>query len=534
MAYTRNSIVFLLLLSANSSIAQVIQPDFNVVRGTTGNYTFNHVVGMAQDKYGYMWFADQNNFNLVRYDGYHIKTYRNDPADSNSLGKTNFECIAADITGNIWIPVSQGVDKFDLALNKFIHYRYPKGEPGKGGDAILIDHNGIVWMGGGEGLSRLDPATGKFTFFVHKDDDPSSLSFNYVRSLYEDKAGVLWVGTGLAFDTKIKEGGLNRFKKETGTFTRYLHDPNNSHSLISNKVRAMFEDSKGNFWVGTDGDGLHLMNREKGTFERLTYDPLHPEKLSRPPTKIGDDFDHITFITEDVTGKIWIGTYNEGIVVYNPATKKMDHFASADKNRHGGYTDKTTWTIYASKEGVLWISDDGTDVFRVDPLQTGFSEVKMEASAGKFAEDSSGNMWMAPENKGLLRVNTKTNDKKYFLHNPADSFSISSNKTTFIQQRKDGQFWVGTWSKGLNLFNPWTNRFTRYFYNSSSDESKDTGVYTLLETKNEIYFGFTKGLGVQNKNTGVINYYVNNPADSTSISEGSVRMLFTILVASSP
>ena len=267
---------------------------------------------MTQDKYGYMWFADQTNDCLVRYDGYRMKIFHNDPADSNSVGTKNFESIAADPSGNIWIGVPRGVDKFDAATDRFVHYRYPKGEKNRGYNVILVDHSGIVWIGTGEGLDRLDPATGKFTHYLHSDNDISSLSSNIVRSLYEDKEGVLWVGTGIAFDTKTKEGGLNKFNKETGTFTRYLHDPNDPHSLISNKVRAIFEDSKGNFWVGTDGDGLHLMNRQNGTFERLTYDPLHPEKLSRPPVKKGNDMDHITFITEDVSGKIWIGTYFRG------------------------------------------------------------------------------------------------------------------------------------------------------------------------------------------------------------------------------
>jgi hypothetical protein len=38
----------------------------------------------------------------------------------------------------------------------------------------------------------------------------------------------------------------------------------------------------------------------------------------------------------------------------------------------------------------------------------------------------------------------KTGAKKNFLHNPADSLSISSNIGGFIKQRPDGQLWIGT------------------------------------------------------------------------------------------
>jgi ligand-binding sensor domain-containing protein len=512
-------LLLFLFLSNLDIIAQVVKPSFNIVRGTN-TYTVGKVVSMTQDRYGYMWFADQTNDCLVRYDGYRMKIFHNDPTDSNSVGTKNFESIAADPSGNIWIGVPRGVDKFDAATNRFVHYRYPKGEKNRGYNVILVDHSGIVWIGTGEGLDRLDPATEKFNHYVHSDNDISSLSSNIVRSLYEDKAGVLWVGTGIAFLTNTKEGGLNKFNKATGTFTRYLHDPNDPHSLISNKVRAIFEDSKGNFWVGTDSDGLHLMNRQNGTFERLTYDPLHPEKLSRPPVKKGDKMDHITFITEDVTGKIWIGAYSQGIVCYNPKTKKIDHFNSDDKKRAKGYTGNSTWQSYISRDGTIWISNEINELFRVDPLQTGFSAVKMDAPVGQFLEDSSKNLWMTEENKGLVMVDAKTNEKKYFLHDPADPFSISSNNSIFILPRRDGKWWVGTWNGG-NLFDPRTGKFTRYFYDPDNKEQDATGLVAVLETGSETYFGLTGNrLAVQDNNTGVITNYVNNPADTNSISSG--------------
>ena len=474
---------------------------------------------MAQDRFGYMWFADQNCC-LVRYDGYRMKTYRHNPRDTNSVGSNGFECIAADPSGNIWIGVPQGLDKYDPATNKFIHYRYPSKKDGFG-NVLLIDHSGIVWLGTNSGLERFDPVTQKVTHYVHSDNDTSSISSNVVRSLYEDKAGVLWVGTGLAFDTKTKEGGLNRFNKQTGKFTRYLHNPNNPQSLISNKVRAMFEDSKGNFWVGSDGDGLHIMDREAGTFKRFTHNSLNPEKISRPPVKKGNDWDHITFITEDVAGKIWIGTYAEGIICHDPITKKTDHFNSTDKNRAKGYTDNSSWAIYVSKEGVLWISNESNELFRVDPLQTGFSETKMDATVAHFFEEPPGNLWMTLEDKGLVIVNAETNAKKYFSHNPADSFSISSNKGTFIQPAQGGQYWVGSWN-GLNRFDPQTGKFKRLFYTPETKNHEIPGVFALHETRDETYLGVFPGLRVMNKKTGGITHYVNNPTDTHSISAGGV------------
>src|SRR6185436_12074872 len=136
----KHGFLFLLFLffSNLDIIAQVVKPSFNIVRGTN-TFTIGKVVSMAQDKYGYMWFADQQNACLARYDGYRMKVYHNDPADSNSVGTKNFESIAADPSGNIWIGVPRGVDKYDAAADRFVHYRYPGGEKDRGYNVILID-----------------------------------------------------------------------------------------------------------------------------------------------------------------------------------------------------------------------------------------------------------------------------------------------------------------------------------------------------------------------------------------------------------
>ena len=153
---------------------------------------------------------------------------------------------------------------------------------------ILRDHQGILWVGTHNGLDRLDEKTGKFIHYRNEPGNPRSLSSNAVRAIYEDRRGVIWIGTGLYWESKINnDGGLNRFDRNTGTFTRYLNDPKNPHSLINNKVRAIFEDSRGTFWVGTSGDGLHTMDREKGSFERHLYNPAKPDELSRPKLKPG-------------------------------------------------------------------------------------------------------------------------------------------------------------------------------------------------------------------------------------------------------
>ena len=43
--------------------------------------------------------------------------------------------------------------------------------------------------------------------------------------------------------------------------------------------------------------------------------------------------DHITFITEDDKGRIWIGTLEGGLNVYDPATQKVSYYGSGTKSK---------------------------------------------------------------------------------------------------------------------------------------------------------------------------------------------------------
>jgi hypothetical protein len=89
---------FILFLFSIKSTAQKIPLDFTLVPGKNG-LSLGKINGITQDKWGYMWFVDQTNKCLIRFDGYRMKTYRNDPLDTNSIDGVNYECIAADSTG---------------------------------------------------------------------------------------------------------------------------------------------------------------------------------------------------------------------------------------------------------------------------------------------------------------------------------------------------------------------------------------------------------------------------------------------------
>ena len=115
------------------------------------------------------------------------------------------------------------------------------------------------WAGG---LNKFDRKTNTFTNYVYNPNDEHSLTVdNNVWCIYEDKNGSLWVGTS---------SGLCRFHPETGKFDRYLRDNKNTSTISQDWVLCIYEDSKNRFWIGTHGGGLNLMDRQKGTFRMIS------------------------------------------------------------------------------------------------------------------------------------------------------------------------------------------------------------------------------------------------------------------------
>jgi len=493
---------------------------FNKVLPPEGKI-FSHVSGIVQDNQGYIWFATKKG--LFKYDGYQMATYNNNPDDSNSLNTDALEAICIDSAGIIWIATyGKGLERFDPATGIFTHFRNDSNDlkslSSDKVSTVFVDHEGSLWVGTGNGLDRFDGKTGKFINFRNRPNDSTSLSCNAVVAIYEDKQGTLWIGTGSVYEGEEDEGGLNRMDKKTGKFIRYLHEPKNPYSLINNKVRSIFEDSKGNFWVGTSGDGLHIMNRASGKFQRHPYDPVHPEKLSRPLFKKKPYNDYITFITEDVTGAIWIGTTESGLNYYDPETQKIKHY-ELEKDTAGAFTDRSAWWAYNSKDGNIWISTLYENLYRIYPHRKSIPYyMSPDGSVNSIYEEADGSLWRGTPNGLQLQSNQVENKIRRFVNDPGNTASLSSNSVEVIKKDRQDNFWIGT-QDGLNLLDKDKGTFTRYRNDTKNINSlSDNYIMTIYEDRqSDLWIGTTKGLNRMNRETNSIQRYIFHPADTGTL-----------------
>jgi ligand-binding sensor domain-containing protein len=512
------------LLYMTLSTASAQQVTFNRVSPPPGSILIN---GIAQDIQGYMWFSAYGK-GLYRYDGYHFSNLRNDPRDTSSLATNNVTCVFADHNGLIWTGTQSGLDRMDPVTGIFRHFRYKAGNLNSLSNdtinAILEDHDGTLWVGTQNGLNRMDRTTGTFTRFFYNSNDPYSLSCNRVQVLYEDRQGTLWVGC--PNKEKITDpslnGGLNRFNPKTGKFTRFLHDPKVAGSLADNRIGAIFEDSRGVFYVSTAGDGLHTMDREKGVFERHPYDPAHPDKLSGPPPeKEWLDLNNFV-VTEDSSGAIWIASTKKWITRYDPKTKKAQHFNSLNNDIPSA---RMVSEAYSSREGVLWFATWEGNIFRVDPFQVTIPHVFTGSRVYSVHEDFSGALWLGTD-KGLIQTgSTNASNKRFFTELPGP-YGLPDKWLPVFYEDDDSTLWIGS-SNGLNHYNPKTKIFARYVNDPKNKNSLSAGGVTSIvkEKPGLLWIGTTKGLNRFDTKGGLFTHYQKDPNDSTSLGSNNVSSL---------
>ncbi len=197
-----------------------------------------------------------------------------------------------------------------------------------------------MWVGvQGKGLCRYDPHKDRFIRYTHEN---VNLSSNNILSLFEDRDGMLWVGTD--------GGGLNLFDWKKNKVTQFKQN-DQKNSLSDNSTNCIFEDETGNLWIGTN-DGLNYFDRKTNVFTVYT-------------TKEGLPNDVIFGILEDSKKNLWLST-NKGISQFNPATKKFKNYGVGD----GLQSDEFKQSYCKSRSGLMYFGGiNGFNEFNPDNIK---------------------------------------------------------------------------------------------------------------------------------------------------------------------
>ena len=424
------------------------------------------------------------------------------------------ECVYEDEAGNFWMlaPII-GLVKYDRQAERFTTYPVGARAVALANSALLADgHNGL-WVPSKQGLYYFDLRTERFSFRLqHDDSHTDSLDSNNILSVYQDRGGVLWVGT--------ENTGLNILNSQQDRFVRYVHRPADPKSVSPGRVKAIYEEPSGVLWLGFLPEALDRFDRKTGRI--IHYVP-----------KAGDDSTlcnggQVVSIYKDAAGYLWVSVPGCGLDRFDQRTGHFKHYRPSHDDRDGKASNNVygdVWKIYGDRNGQMWIGhrygisryDAATDAFtNYRPVPT--DPESLENRVWVMYQDRSGPLWLGTWGGALIRFDDKKKTFVSYMPDPSDPHKLNGGGITTIHEDRTGMLWVGTFG-GLYQFNRESGTFTRY---TETQGLPSSTVRCILEDRvGRLWVSTQKGISRFDPRMGTFrNYDVFDGLQSNEFSDG--------------
>jgi ligand-binding sensor domain-containing protein len=487
----------------------------------------NCIYSILQDSKGLIWLGTQDGLN--KFDGYNFTVINQDLVEKNKLTDSHILCLYEDNNHMIWIGTwSGGLNLYDPVLQNFHHFKFDEGVKQTVQNnkitAIIGDNlskDNVLWIGtDGGGFSKLwfkNENHFYFEHFKHNPKDKNSLASNNVTSLFQDKNGLLWIGT--------EGGGLNKFDPTTNEFQSFTNFNNN---ICVNNISCIYEYVDGSLWLGTNGSGLVKFNPQNEKCEIFKKENNNPNSLSDNKILCISSF-------EENSGKyLLIGTEGAGLNEFNLVNNEFIHYKPNSDDENSISHNKVNFIFTENSENIWFGTDNGIDIY--DRNVFNFRKYKhipgnKNSLSNEYVwciyESRDGMLWIATDN-GLNRIDRKNRKYKHWFNDPKNANSIGHNEMMSIYEDKNGFMWIGTWYGGLNKFDRKRNTFKRFLHNPNNPNSiSDNKIRIIYEDPisngNILWLGTKDGglIKFDIRTESAINY-LHNPEDNTSISDNSI------------
>ena len=336
----------------------------------------NAVYALCKDREGGIWIGSY--FGGVNY---YPRPYTNfekyyPRGSENGLRGKRIREFCRDNQGMLWIGTEDGgLNRFNPQTKEISFFAPSAGFRNIHGLCLVGDY---LWVGTfSKGLKIIDTRTGSIIKTYQKNDSPRSLMDNSIFAICKTAAGEIYLGTmfGLLHYNKqsddfdripelngrfvydIKEdsegnlwlatyaNGAYCYRVNEKRWKNYVHNEKNNKSLPYDKVSSIFEDSRHQIWLTTQGGGFCRFHPDTETFTRYS-------------SRNGLPNDVVYQIIEDKEGILWLTT-NNGLVRFNPATEKMKVYTTANGllgdqfNYRSSFEDEDGTIYFGSIDGFI-------------------------------------------------------------------------------------------------------------------------------------------------------------------------------------
>ena len=386
-----------------------------------------------------------------------------------------------------------------------------------------------------------------FSFAVLSSAHAQDMSFNYlttdnglsqftVYALYNDEWGQIWIGT---------RDGLNVYNGNR--IKTYKEEKGNPKTLLGRTVRRICGNGKGGIYVLTmsgvskfdmkTDTFTHIADRQKDWITAITYcnGKLYLGtygKLFERDEATGVQVPYCTFpgqvlpncLLKDVSGRCWIGSYNDGLYVMNPEGKEEKHL----------FPGTYIYNLYQDSGGDVWVCMWDNGLYRISAngqtthyrREAGSMNCISDNSIRDICEDEQGNFWIGTE-RGLDKLDKRTGIFAHYTTADAPG-SLSDSSVFSILKDHQGTFWIGTYFGGVNYFNPDYKIYTHYKVSKNEREGLSSPIVgTIIEGEDGQLWIATEGGGVNlyDRRTKEFKWY-RHIEGMNSLSQNKVKCLY--------
>ena len=363
--------------------------------------------------------------------------------------------------------------------------------------AIQQDKLGFIWVGTQDGLNRYDSKG--FKVYRPVKNVKNSLQSYYIRSLFKDHKGQLWVGGNQ---------GISVYNYDTDSFINYQLPRRLGEWFIS----SITEDNKHQIWATSITGEVFVLSPKASNFTELKFNAL-----SHEIKKIA----YIEFWQQQII----LGT-DVGLFKLKPNAHQL---VKIDLGVKKPYINDV---YLEGKE--MWIATEGYGLIHYN-TQTRQTDSRLHnATKNSIADnnircvgkDTQGNLWLGTF-RGLSIFNVKTNSFTNYYHQISQPYTISQNSVRCFFKDKQNGIWLGTYYGGINYYHKNDIKFNLLSQNSAKPSLNDEVIGAIEQDNEENFWIGTndKGLNYWNKNTNTIKYYSNNENNPNSLSSNNIKTI---------
>ena len=272
--------------------------------GLISNYTYT----ITKDTYGHLWFSSSSG--LTMFDGINWTSYT---TSNSNIPSNQINTITPDTKGNIWCSFPNlGVSKFDGNTWTTYTTNNTPNLASNSVDQIEKDNEGNLWFRTINGVSKFDGIS--WTKYTSSN---SGLIHNSITEIYKGKNGFVWFKSN---------NGISKFDGTTWTTLTTANS-----GLPDNTIYQIAEDTQNNMWF--------LTSYGVSRFDGTTWRKYNNSDFAN--TNIG-----ICKLIADISGKVWIGSYNYGLWELSDST--WGKYNTSD------FDSKYACAIKTDEKGHLW------------------------------------------------------------------------------------------------------------------------------------------------------------------------------------